>query len=37
MALAFAGGAVLIAVQLAALVSRPWLREVVAVGNLRTE
>ena len=36
-ALAFAGGAVLFAVRLAVLVASPWLREAVAVGNLRTE
>ena len=31
------GGAVLLAVQLAGRVARPWLREAVAVGDLRTE
>ena len=36
-ALGVAGAAVLLAVRLAVLVARPWLREAVAVGNLRTE
>lgn len=37
LAVGIAGAAVLLAVRLAVLVARPWLREAVAVGNLRTE
>jgi hypothetical protein len=36
-AFVFAGAAVLLAVRVAARTARPWLRDAVAIGNLRTE